>query len=97
MRAPGNDTGLAQNAMDKLVGSRRAADALPLANPIVLLSGRASFELVQKTGAAGVPLLAGIGAPSSLAIELTEQAGITLVAFQRDGAFNIYNHGARLR
>ena len=85
------------NAMDKLVGSRLAADALPLANSIVLLSGRASFELVQKAGAAGVPLLAAIGAPSSLAIELAEQAGITLVAFLRDGAFNIYTHGARLR
>jgi FdhD protein len=85
------------NAMDKLVGSRLAADALPLANSIVLLSGRASFELVQKAGAAGVSLLAAIGAPSSLAIELAEQAGITLVAFLRDGAFNIYTHGARLR
>ncbi len=85
------------NAMDKLVGSRLAADALPLANSIVLLSGRASFELVQKAGAAGVPLLAAIGAPSSLAIELAEQAGITLIAFLRDGAFNIYTHGARLR
>ena len=85
------------NAMDKLVGSRLAVDALPLANSIVLLSGRASFELVQKAGAAGVPLLAAIGAPSSLAIELAEQAGITLVAFLRDGAFNIYTHGARLR
>jgi FdhD protein len=85
------------NAMDKLVGSRLAADALPLTNSIVLLSGRASFELVQKAGAAGVPLLAAIGAPSSLAIELAEQAGITLVAFLRDGAFNIYTHGARLR
>ena len=81
----------------ELVGSRLAADALPLANSIVLLSGRASFELVQKAGAAGVPLLAAIGAPSSLAIELAEQAGITLVAFLRDGAFNIYTHGARLR
>lgn len=85
------------NAMDKLVGARLLADALPLADSIVLLSGRASFELVQKAGAVGVPLLAAIGAPSSLAIELAEQAGMTLVAFLRDGAFNIYTHGARVR
>ena len=85
------------NAMDKLVGSRLLADALPLADSIVLLSGRASFELVQKAGAAGVPLLAAIGAPSSLAIDLAGQAGMTLVAFLRDGAFNVYAHGARLR
>jgi FdhD protein len=85
------------NAMDKLVGSRLLADALPLADSIVLLSGRASFELVQKAGAAGVPLLAAIGAPSSLAIELAEQAGMTLVAFLRNGTFNLYTHGQRVR
>lgn len=85
------------NAMDKLIGSRLLADALPLADSIVLLSGRAGFELVQKAGAAGVPLLAAIGAPSSLAIDLAEQAGMTLVAFLRDGSFNVYAHGARLK
>jgi len=85
------------NAMDKLVGARLVADELPLSDSIVLLSGRASFELVQKAGAAGVSLLAAIGAPSSLAIDLAEEAGITLVAFLRDGAFNIYTHGQRIR
>lgn len=85
------------NAFDKLVGSRLLADALPLADSIVLLSGRASFELVQKAGAAGVPLLAAIGAPSSLAIDLAQTAGITLVAFLREGAFNVYTHGQRVR
>lgn len=84
------------NAFDKLVGSRLLADALPLSDSIVLLSGRASFELVQKAGAAGVPVLAAIGAPSSLAIDLAQTAGITLVAFLRDGAFNVYTHGERV-
>lgn len=85
------------NALDKLIGSRLLADALPLADSIVLLSGRAGFELVQKAAAAGVPLLAAIGAPSSLAIDLAEQAGMTLVAFLRDGSFNVCAHGARLK
>lgn len=85
------------NAFDKLVGSRLLADALPLSDSIVLLSGRASFELVQKAGAAGVPLLAAIGAPSSLAINLAQTAGITLVAFLREGTFNVYAHGQRVR
>lgn len=84
------------NAFDKLVGSRLLADGLPLADHIVLLSGRASFELVQKAGAAGVPLLAAIGAPSSLAIDLAQTAGITLAAFLRDGTFNLYAHGQRV-
>lgn len=85
------------NAFDKLVGARLAADALPLADFLVLLSGRASFELVQKAAAAGVPLLVAIGAPSSLAIELAREAGITLVAFLREGSFNVYTHGERVR
>lgn len=85
------------NAFDKLVGARLAADALPLADFLLLLSGRASFELVQKAAAAGVPLLVAIGAPSSLAIELAREAGITLVAFLREGSFNVYTRGERIR
>lgn len=85
------------NAMDKLVGSCLMSDALPLSDSIVLLSGRVSFELVQKAGAAGVGLLAAIGAPSSLAIELAQTTGMTLVAFLRERSFNIYAHGERLR
>jgi FdhD protein len=82
--------------MDKLVGSRLLADALPLADSIVLLSGRASFELVQKAGAAGVPLLAAIGAPSSLAIELARRSGLTLLGFLREAGFNVYAGAKRI-
>jgi FdhD protein len=85
------------NAMDKLVGAAFAAGALPWSERVVLLSGRASFELVQKAVMAGAPLVAAIGAPSSLAVELAESAGVTLVAFLRTGGCNVYCHPHRVR
>jgi len=85
------------NAMDKLVGAALQADELPWSQRIVLLSGRASFELIQKAMMAGAPLVAAIGAPSTLAVEMAESAGITLVAFLRSGGCNVYCHPARIR
>lgn len=85
------------NALDKLVGSRLLAGRLPLTDCLLLLSGRASFELLQKAAAAGVPAVASIGAPSSLAIDLAERTGILLVGFLREETFNVYAHRERLQ
>lgn len=85
------------NAMDKLVGAQLRAGALPLSRNVLLLSGRASFELVQKAMMAGAPIVAAIGAPSSLAIELADAAGMCLVAFVRESGLNVYCHPERVR
>ena len=78
------------NALDKLVGSRLLAEELPLHGRIVLVSGRASFELVQKSAVAGAPILAAVSAPSDLAVEAAERLGVTLVGFLRGDGFNVY-------
>jgi FdhD protein len=85
------------NAMDKLVGASLLAGELPLSERIVLVSGRLSFELVQKAARAGVGLLAGVSAPSSLAVELAERVGMTLVGFVRGDSLNVYSGGHRIR
>ena len=84
------------NAFDKLVGSSLMARTLPLTDQVVVLSGRASFELVQKAIRAGVSLLAAIGAPSSLAVSLAITSGMTLVGFLRETHCNVYSHPQRL-
>jgi FdhD protein len=84
------------NALDKLLGAALWAGETPLGQAGVLVSGRLSFELVQKCWAAGVPLLAGIGAPSSLAVELATAAGMTLVGFLRADRANVYAGAERL-
>jgi FdhD protein len=84
------------NAFDKLVGENLLAECMPLTDRIVVLSGRASFELVQKALRARVPILAAIGAPSSLAVGLAAATGMTLVGFLRETHCNIYSHAQRL-
>lgn len=84
------------NALDKIAGAALQQGLLPLSDQILLVSGRASFELVQKAAMIGVPLMAAVGAPSSLAAELAEEAGITLVGFLNGKRFNIYTHPGRI-
>ncbi|RAN71153.1 sulfurtransferase FdhD [Bacillus sp. SRB_336] len=84
------------NAVDKVVGAAFRERRLPLANTILQVSGRASFELVQKAAMAGVPVLAAVSAPSSLAVDLARDSGLTLVGFSRGNTLNVYTHDARI-
>jgi FdhD protein len=84
------------NAVDKVVGRRLLEDALPLDRSMLVVSGRTSFELVQKALLAGVALIAAVSAPSSLAVDLAEEAGVTLCGFVRGDSFNVYAHPERI-
>ncbi len=84
------------NALDKLVGSQLLADALPLHDRVLLVSGRVSFEIVQKAAVAGVPIVCAVSAPSDLAVEAAERLGVTVVGFLRDDGFNVYCHAERI-
>jgi FdhD protein len=84
------------NAMDKVIGRALLDGLLPLGAQVLCVSGRLSFELVQKAAVAGAPILVGVGAPSSLAIELAEDRGLTLCGFARRGRVNVYSRPERI-
>lgn len=84
------------NALDKVIGRALIDGQLPLAEKMLCVSGRLSFELVQKAVVAGCPVLVGVGAPSSLAIELAEDRGVTLAGFARQGRVNVYTGAERV-
>jgi FdhD protein len=84
------------NALDKLIGSRVLARELPLWDRILLVSGRVSFEIVQKAAVAGIPIVCAVSAPSDLAIRLADRVGVTVVGFLRGDGFNVYTHDGRI-
>jgi FdhD protein len=84
------------NALDKLVGSQVLAGTMPLHDRILMVSGRVSFEIVQKAAVAGIPIVCAVSAPSDLAIETAERLGVTLVGFLRGDGFNVYARDARI-
>lgn len=86
----------AHNAVDKVIGGALENDRIPLSTLVLLDSGRASFELTQKAVMAGLPVLAAVSAPSSLAVDLASESGLTLVAFLRGDSMNIYSRPDRI-
>jgi FdhD protein len=84
------------NALDKLIGWALVEGKLPLADSLLMVSGRVSYEILQKAIAAGIPVIAAVGAPSSLAVDLAERFGVTLVGFVRGESMNVYSHLDRI-
>ena len=84
------------NAVDKVIGWALESGRVPLSGTVLLVSGRVSFEITQKAVMAGIPILAAVSAPSSLAVDLAAQSGVTLVAFLRDESMNVYTRTDRI-
>ncbi|MFN3489552.1 MAG: formate dehydrogenase accessory sulfurtransferase FdhD [Emticicia sp.] len=84
------------NALDKAIGAALQQNLLPLSESILIMSSRASFELIQKAVMAGIPIMACVGSPSSLAVETAQTLGITLIGFLRENSFNVYSHVERI-
>jgi FdhD protein len=84
------------NALDKLVGSQVLAKAMPLHERVLMVSGRVSFEIVQKAAVAGIPIVCAVSAPSDLAVEAADRLGLTLIGFLRGDGFNVYAHDERI-
>jgi FdhD protein len=84
------------NAVDKVVGHALLGQSLPLASRILMVSGRVSFEIVQKAAVAGIPMIAAVSAPTSLAVEAAQRLGVTVAGFVRGGTYNIYSHPDRV-
>jgi FdhD protein len=84
------------NALDKVIGSQILAGTMPLHDRLLMVSGRVSFEIVQKAAVAGIPIVCAVSAPSDLAIETADRLGVTLVGFLRGDGFNVYAHDARI-
>src|SRR6185295_6531319 len=85
------------NAVDKAIGEYLLQGKLPMSDCVLLVSGRGGFEIVQKALAAGIPLLASVSAPSSLAVQLAREGGLTLVGFLRERRFVVYSHPQRVQ
>jgi FdhD protein len=84
------------NAVDKVIGKMLLERSLPLSERLLVVSGRASFEIVQKAAVAGVPVICAVSAPSNLAVDAADRLGITLIGFVRDDGFNVYAHSERV-